>query len=271
MGANARGWPDNRPAMLFIRLNRLHASCRRHHSSPPATAPPAGTAPIGPNAPQLGHSWISFRLTQTKGKVSESSQNRGAKGYPSARFCPNSQRSAHVLFRNEKRCAASCPCDTWGKHAIAARAGWDCFRFRPEAPRLTKGCTGPSRGRQAPDPAAPERNQSRPLCRIVARAKGNRRAESVDCGGIVPMVEGSGATAGPLSGRGPGRPGGLVPVGRLELPRCCHRRILNPLRLPFRHTGRRFRSSPRPRPRQRARAQSRSAEKVSQAAMSAAS
>ncbi len=31
----------------------------------------------------------------------------------------------------------------------------------------------------------------------------------------------------------------MVPVERLELSRCCHRGILNPLRLPFRHTGRR--------------------------------
>ena len=29
----------------------------------------------------------------------------------------------------------------------------------------------------------------------------------------------------------------LVPGGRVELPWCCHRRILSPLRLPFRHPG----------------------------------
>ena len=29
----------------------------------------------------------------------------------------------------------------------------------------------------------------------------------------------------------------LVPMERLELSRCCHRGILNPLRLPFRHIG----------------------------------
>ena len=29
----------------------------------------------------------------------------------------------------------------------------------------------------------------------------------------------------------------LVPEARLELARYCYRRILNPLRLPFRHTG----------------------------------
>ena len=29
----------------------------------------------------------------------------------------------------------------------------------------------------------------------------------------------------------------MVPVERLELSRCYHRGILNPLRLPFRHTG----------------------------------
>ena len=31
--------------------------------------------------------------------------------------------------------------------------------------------------------------------------------------------------------------GKLVPVGGIEPPRCCHRRILSPLRLPFHHTG----------------------------------
>ncbi len=29
----------------------------------------------------------------------------------------------------------------------------------------------------------------------------------------------------------------MVPMERLELSRCCHRGILNPLRLPFRHIG----------------------------------
>ena len=29
----------------------------------------------------------------------------------------------------------------------------------------------------------------------------------------------------------------LVPGGRVELPWCYHRRILSPLRLPFRHPG----------------------------------
>ena len=36
---------------------------------------------------------------------------------------------------------------------------------------------------------------------------------------------------------------GVVPAERLELSRCCHRRILNPLRLPFRHAGTWIRSS----------------------------
>lgn len=29
----------------------------------------------------------------------------------------------------------------------------------------------------------------------------------------------------------------VVPEGGVEPPRCCHRRILSPLRLPFRHSG----------------------------------